>query len=43
MAQSMKGNGMLTKRRMERVSRFGLMAHFMKVTGKTTKQMAEVV
>ena len=43
MVLSMKVNGMITIRKMERVSKFGLMDHFMKDTGKTIKQMAEVV
>ena len=43
MAQSMKVNGILTRRRMEKVFKSGLMALYMKATGKTTKLMAEVV
>ena len=43
MVLNMKVNGMLTIRKMERVSRSGLMDLSMKATGKTTKQMAEVV
>ena len=39
----MKENGMQMRKKMEKVFKCGLMDLFMKVTGKTIKQMVEVV